>query len=174
VFGGQIKKRKVGFMETSKTQIKMQARPAGMSWLIPALPVKDVLKAAKFYEKAFGFETGMTVPDFDGKIIHAELKYQGSTVVMLGLEGAFGGTCKSPASSQAKCPIGLYVYCYDVDALYRRAKQAGAEVTAEPTNMFWGDRVTRLNDLDGYRWMFATNVAEFDPTKVTKTAEMSA
>ncbi len=160
-------------METSKTQQKREPRPAGMLWLTPALTVKDVLKAVEFYEKAFGFERGIVMPDAEGKIVHAEIKYQGSVVAMLGLEGAFGGTCKSPTGSQSECPIGLYVYCSDVDALYRRAKQAGAEVLAEPENMFWGDRVARFNDIDGYRWMFATNVADFDPTKIPKPAEAS-
>jgi PhnB protein len=75
---------------------------------------------------------------------------------------------KSPATSKADCPICLYVYCSDVDALYRRAKAAGATVVSEPADMFWGDRVVNLKDPEGYNWMFAANVADFDPSKTPK------
>ncbi len=31
--------------------------------------------------------------------------------------------------------------------------------------MFWGDRMVHLEDIDGYRWAFATNTGPFDPSK---------
>jgi uncharacterized glyoxalase superfamily protein PhnB len=31
--------------------------------------------------------------------------------------------------------------------------------------MFWGDRLCKLMDPDGIIWNFATNVADFDPSK---------
>jgi uncharacterized glyoxalase superfamily protein PhnB len=62
----------------------------------------------------------------------------------------------------------LYVYCDDVDKFFARATAAGAKVVAPPTDMFWGDRMCRISDPDGYEWSFATNVADFDPNKVPK------
>ena len=35
--------------------------------------------------------------------------------------------------------------------------------------MFWGDRIAQFSDPDGYRWMFATNVADFDASKAPKS-----
>jgi PhnB protein len=35
-----------------------------------------------------------------------------------------------------------------------------------PQDMFWGDRMCNLLDPDGHSWSFATNVADFDPSKV--------
>jgi uncharacterized glyoxalase superfamily protein PhnB len=64
--------------------------------------------------------------------------------------------------------VQLYVYCDDVDALFNRAKAAGAQVVAAPSDMFYGDRVCKLKDPDGFDWYFATNVADFDPTKAPK------
>lgn len=154
-------------MET-KTQSKRQPKPAEMNWLVPALTVKDISKALGFYEKAFGFQKGIAMPGPDGRLVHADMKYKGASIFMMGLEGAMGCTVKTPASSKSDCPAGFYVYCDDVDALFRRAKEAGAVVTSEPTDMFWGDRMTQLKDLDGYNWMFATNVADFDPAKAPK------
>ena len=47
-----------------------------------------------------------------------------------------------------------------------QAKAAGAEILNEPEDMFWGDRTVMLRDPDGYKWMFATKVGEFDPSKM--------
>ena len=155
-------------MALTETQKKRSPRPAGMAWLLPALPVQDVQKSIEFCEKAFGFEKLMAMPGPDGKIVHAEMKYEGEAIVMFGLECAEAGHGKPPAASNIECPIGLYVYCDNVDALYNRAKSAGATVLKEPEDMFWGDRVAEFRDPDGYRWMFATNVADFDPSKMPK------
>jgi uncharacterized glyoxalase superfamily protein PhnB len=62
-------------------------------------------------------------------------------------------------------PVHLYVYCDNVDAMFDRAKKAGATVGAEPADQFYGDRVCKLQDPDGHEWCFATNIADFDPTK---------
>jgi PhnB protein len=138
--------------------------PPGMSWVSPYLTVKDVEISIGWYEKALGFEKKLAMPGPDGKIGHAELVWQGHSI-MLGPQGANGCKALSPATSGTASPVSLYVYCPDVDALYTRAKAAGATIVAEPQTMFWGDRICGLTDPDGHSWCFATNVAEFDPTK---------
>jgi uncharacterized glyoxalase superfamily protein PhnB len=154
-------------MQATKTK-KRPPRQAGMSWLTPALTVRDVAQEMTFCEKAFGFEKGTTVPGKDGALMHGDMKYQGSVVVMMGPEGTPGCECKSPATSKVLCPVNLYVYCSDVDELYRRAKRAGAVIVSEPADMFWGDRITEIEDPNGYRWTFATNMADFDPSKAPR------
>ena len=151
-------------MEATKT--KKEPRAIGMAWLTPTLTVRDVDKEINFCERAFGFEKGYAMPDKTGQTVHGDLKYDGQTVVMLGREGAMGCPVKSPATSKSDCPIALYVYCPDVDALYKRAKAAGATVVSEPKDMFWGDRIACFKDPEGYGWMFATNVVEFDASKM--------
>ena len=59
----------------------------------------------------------------------------------------------------------LYVYCEDVDALFARAVAAGAKAIKPPQDQFYGDRTCTVEDQDGYWWNFATNVADFDPSK---------
>ena len=152
-------------MPVAETQKKRSPKPVDTSWITPVLTVHDINKAIEFYEKAFGFEKKTVYPDKQGRIVHAEVKFQNEIVIMLGLEGAFDNQCKTPANSGIQCPINLYVYCPDIDGLYKRAKKAGAKITMEIADMFWGDRVAQFEDPDGYRWMFATNVADFDPSK---------
>ena len=40
----------------------------------------------------------------------------------------------------------------DIDAWWKRAVEAGAEVTAPVERMFWGDRYGRLRDPFGINW----------------------
>ena len=147
---------------------KRPPRPAGTPWLSPYLTVRDADKAIDFYQRAFGFEKRSAIPGPDGRTGHAELTFK-DALVMLGPECAGEPRSKAPATTGVASPVSLYVYCEDVDTLYTRATAAGARADGPPENMFWGDRVCRLTDPDGHAWFFATNVADFDPTKVPTT-----
>lgn len=146
---------------------KRPARPAGVPWLIPYLTVKDADAALDFYQRAFGFEKRMAIPGPDGRTKHAEVAWK-EAVLMFGPETEGNDACKakSPATTGIDAPVGLYVYCDDVDALYARATKAGAKSVMPPQDMFWGDRMCTVRDPDGHMWSFATNVADFDPSKV--------
>ncbi len=140
--------------------------PDGANWLTPYMTVAEAEASLDFYQRAFGFTPGMTMPGPDGKIVHADMTYQGTSIIMFAPQGSWGETMKTPAHSGSQTPISLYVYCEDVDALVKQAREAGAKVLAEPEDMFWGDRMARLEDPDGYQWSFATKVGEFDPSKI--------
>ena len=142
------------------------AKPATSPWIIPALTVKDIDRAINFYQEAFGFEKKFTMPGPEGRTVHGEVVWQDCSF-MLGLEGP-NNTCKAPITSGVRPPLGLYVYCQDVDAVYKRATAAGAKSETAPQSMFWGDRMCTLIDPDGSVWMFATTVADFDPSKAPK------
>jgi PhnB protein len=144
---------------------KRPARQADMSWIVPSIVVKDADKSLEFYQRAFGFEKKMAMPGPDGRTAHAEVTYQGM-VIMMSPEGLPGCPTKSPATTGTTSPMSLYVYCEDVDALYKRATAAGATGKTPPQDMFWGDRMCYLIDPDGYGWAFATNVGDFDPSKI--------
>ena len=45
----------------------------------------------------------------------------------------------------------------DVDAHYERAKKAGANITGEPEDRPYGDRVYSVSDPEGHDWFFATS-----------------
>jgi len=140
------------------------SKPADMAWLVPCLTIADLSKAIDFYVSAFGFERCPGEEALhEGAIVHALMKYKGQVVFMLGAEHAFGSHVLTPKHSQQELPSTLYVYVDDVDAWHQQAKSKGAEILDPPETMFWGDRVCRVKDLDGYHWMFATNVTEEKP-----------
>ncbi len=144
---------------------KRPAKPPHFAWLSPYLTVKDADKALDFYQRAFGFEKRFAMPGPDGKTAHAEMTYRDATI-MFGPEGTHEGReCKAPVTQGVRSPVGLYVYCEDVDALYQRAVAAGAKSERTPADQFYGDRICGLADPDGHVWYFATNVADFDPSK---------
>lgn len=129
--------------------------PPNFPWLSTCMTVKDVKVAADFYKKAFQFVITDLVMGEDDTYWHGELRYKDG-VVMIGKEGAWGNTNKTPANSKIQSPINHYVYCEDVDKFYQSAIEAGAKAVSAPEKMFWGDRMCRLEDLDGYVWCFAT------------------
>lgn len=139
-------------------------KPADAPWIIPYLTVKDVDQSLDFYQKAFGFEKKFSMPGQNGRTAHAEMVWQGSTF-MLGGEGG-PNPCRTPTSSGTRSPVSLYVYCQDVDQMYKRAVAEGAKSEAQPQDMFWGDRMCSVTDPDGHSWSFATNVADFDQSKI--------
>lgn len=135
------------------------AKPNNISWLSPYITVKDVDISANFYQQAFQFEIKNLAPGEDGTPCHGELNYK-DQLIMIGKQGAWNGTTKTPNSSQIESPINLYLYCEDVDKFHQNAVKAGAVSLGEPEDTFWGDRMCRLKDIDGYIWCFATHIGK--------------
>lgn len=131
-------------------------KPDHMPWLSPYLMSTDVDKAIDFYQKAFHFEpTEEIVPGEDGTTWHAAMRYR-DQVIMLGKTGAHSNIPSPAAKGGSESPVGLYMYVDDVNKFFQNAKANGAKVIDEPNDAFWGDRVCRLKDPDGYIWSFAT------------------
>ncbi len=140
-----------------------------MPWISPMLVVKDVDASLKQYAAAFNFESGLIMPGDNGKTEYADMMYKGQTVLMMMPEKSWGSPAVTPNTSGTPTPVSLYVYCDNVDEQFKQAKQAGAVVLEEPTDMPWGDRMTRLQDADGHLWSFATKVAEYQPENAVTT-----
>ena len=47
-----------------------------------------------------------------------------------------------------------------LEAHFRRAKEAGATILSEPEVEPYGERIYRVEDLEGHRWMFAQPIAD--------------
>ena len=145
---------------------KRPARQEGYPWLIPYLIVRDADAALAFYEKAFGFAKHMAMPGPNGRTMHAEMLWH-DAMIMFGAPPSEPSDWpyKPPVTSGVASPIVPYLYCEDVDAVFARAVAAGAKEIKPPQDQFYGDRTCTVEDPDGYQWSFATNVADFDPSK---------
>ncbi len=132
-------------------------KPLGAPDILPCLFVSSPEKAIEFYTKAFGF-IQIGIPHIeDGKILHAEMSYL-SLKIAVTREGIAGMTGKTPKNSKTECPMVLYLYCHDVESHFQNAKNLGAKILKQLEDTFWGDRMYDVEDLDGYRWTFASKI----------------
>lgn len=128
----------------------------GFGWITPYLTVKDVEAAMSFYQKAFWFEKKDAVRSPEGDYQYGEMSYH-NQIIMFGKEGLNGSAALSPQTNGELCPVSFYLYCKDVDSFHISAVAAGAQSLVLPRDMFWGDRLCKLQCPDGYVWAFATN-----------------
>ena len=114
------------------------------------LTYRDARAAIEWLEEAFGFRRHQVADGPDGSVVHAELTY-GDGIVMLASEREDGGRFGHHAGQS-----WLYVVVEDADAHYERAKAAGAEIAAEPTDQVYGSRDYSARDPEGNLWSFGT------------------
>jgi uncharacterized glyoxalase superfamily protein PhnB len=119
--------------------------------IIPTLRYKDAKAAIDFLDRAFGLERKAVYENEDGTVGHAELT-SGRGMVMLGTSGTGDKQFETAHSS-------IYVIVADPDALYERAKAAGAEITRELQDTDYGSREFSALDPEGNVWSFGT----YDP-----------
>ncbi len=120
---------------------------------------RDPFAALDFLERAFGLERTMVITDADGNLGHSQMSYAGKGTVMIGTE--WTDDHKSPASIGRKVTQTVHVTLEeDIDAHCVRARDAGAEIIAEPSDQFYGDRTYRARDPEGHIWTFAQPVRQ--------------
>lgn len=128
--------------------------PAGLS---SALFYQDPKAALAWLEKAFGFELVMLLEDAEGNLVHSQMEF-GDSYVMIGQE--WSADHQSPKSVGGKNTQTVHVQIdVDLDAHFARAKGAGAEILAEPETQFYGDRTYRCRDPEGHIWTISQTVA---------------
>ncbi len=67
------------------------------------------------------------------------------------------GRCLNPKEA-GSLNAGVYMFIDAVDAHYKKARAAGADILLEPADMHWGDRIYCAADPEGQFWMFATRI----------------
>ena len=132
-----------------------QKLPEGYTAVTPYLHYKDSDAALEFITSVLGAKEKFKMTGDDGKVAHAEVEFDGG-VVMLGTPGP---DYRSPSELGGRT-VGIYVYIDDVDDHFARIKEAGATITEEPTDKFYGDRSYGCQDPEGHQWWFATHVKE--------------
>jgi PhnB protein len=129
----------------------------------PHLSIAGAAPAVQFYKDVFGATERMRMAMPDGTIAHAEIDIGGS-IIMIGDEIP-GGRDPSPKTLGGS-PVALFVYVEDVDEIFQRAVEAGAQVVQPPENHFYGDRVAMFDDPFGHRWNVATHIEDVSPEQM--------
>ena len=144
----------------------VKAIPDNYRGAVPYLCVNGAAKAIEFYKNAFGAKERMRMGD-DKRIGHAEIMI-GDALIMLSDEYPEMGV-RSPESIGGT-PVGIHLYFEDVDAVAKRAVDAGATIIRPVENHFYGDRGGKLRDPFGHEWWIATHVEDVSPEEAKARA----
>ena len=144
--------------------------PEGYNTVTPYIAVDDAAKAIEFYKRAFGAKERVKMEGPPGKISHAELEI-GDSVIML--SDPFPQSPLKTPKEIGGTTASMLLYVEDVDEFVQQAVDAGAKITMEIENQFWGDRFGRVEDPFGQNWQIATHVEDVAPDEMAKRAEQA-
>ena len=121
------------------------------------LQVDGALKAAEFYQRAFGAEQAFAYPpDEQGRTMHAHLYVNGSSLMLSDSYPEHGHPYEKPQGFT----LQLHPAADEIDAWWQRAVDAGCEVVTPLQVMFWGDRWGQLRDPFGIDWALNAPVSQ--------------
>ena len=135
--------------------------------ITPHLVVRDAARAAQWYMEALGAEERGRLPLPGGKLMQVELRL-GESTVMLADEFPELGVL-SPLAIGGTATV-LHLVTADVDRLWERAVEAGAEVRQPLGDAFWGERYGQITDPFGHRWGLAQRVRHVSPEEIARAA----
>lgn len=133
--------------------------------VFPTLRVRNAAAAIEFYGQVFGAEELFRLTEPTGRIGHCELKLGNLTLMLsdeypeMGLMSplAYGGNGSS-----------LHLHVDNVDTLAERAVAAGATLTMEPADQFYGERSCRVRDPFGHDWLFGHPIEAVSPEEMQR------
>jgi PhnB protein len=132
-------------MATTENQQSLNVPVKG--GVVAYVTVDGAMKAAEFYKRAFGAEIAAAHPaDDKGRTMHVHLYINDGSLMLSDAYPEHGHPLKKPQAFALTLNIG------DIDAWWKRAVEAGAEVVMPVADMFWGARYGQLRDPFGVDW----------------------
>jgi PhnB protein len=131
--------------------------PEGYHTVTPYLTVADAEAQIDFLKKAFGGEETYRHKDNQGRVSHAEVRV-GNSMLMIG----------QARDQWTPRPAMFYLYVEDVDAVYKRAVEAGAKPVQEIANQAYGDRSGGVEDSLGNQWWIGTHIEDVSPEEIQR------
>jgi uncharacterized glyoxalase superfamily protein PhnB len=122
--------------------------------IYPSYRYRDAEKMIDWLVAVFGFSVHAKYMNEDGSVGHAQLTL-GSSMIMVGSvrDDAYGRMVGAPGDNGGK---GTYVAVENLDALFERVTEAGAEILEAPTDRDYGSREFNCRDPEGNVWAFGT------------------
>ncbi|HZD53938.1 MAG TPA: VOC family protein [Woeseiaceae bacterium] len=136
----------------------------------PTIFYRRPSEALHWLERAFGFDTRLLVTDSDGNLAHSAVSFGNGEV---GIAGEWFGEqlgaarMLSPQAVDGACTQFIWVTLESgIDDHCDHARKAGAAITQEPTDQFYGDRTYRALDPEGHVWCFRQRVKTVSNTEM--------
>lgn len=118
--------------------------PTGHQTVMPYIIVKEASKFMDFLKNVFDAEETAKYMGNESEIMHAEVKINGSTVMLAGSTEQW-----QPQNA------GMFIYVEDVDKTYKKALDQGASSLMEIENKEYG-RSGGIRDPFGNAWWITT------------------
>ncbi len=138
----------------------------GKQSIVPTVTVNDGKAAIEFYKEAFGATREFVMTEPNGpKIAYAELRIGNSYFTLndeVPQHGALAPKSRGGSTS------GFMIYVDDCDKLYAQATAAGAKGYMAPVDMFWGDRMSGVEDPFGFRWALSTHKEDLSEAEIDR------
>ncbi|WP_338763153.1 VOC family protein [Massilia sp. METH4] len=125
--------------------------------LFAYLCVNDAAAAIDFYGKAFGAVEKFRLSEPGGRIGHAELDFNGVTLMLADEYPEYGILGPDPAAST---PVTIHLHVDDADEVVARAVDAGARIERPVQDEFYGERGGVVRDPFGHRWNIGHSIEE--------------
>ena len=125
--------------------------------IIPTMRYKNAGAAIEWLCNAFGFEKHLAVDGENNTIVHAQLTY-GNSMIMLGSESEneYGKLVKSPESLDGTNTQAPYIIVEKIDEHYEKAMAHGAIILIEIKDEAHGGRAYTCRDIEGHIWNFGS------------------
>ena len=132
-------------------------RSAPRAAVVPILVYEDVAAAIDWLCDAFGFTERLRAAGPGGVVSHAQLAVAEGALML----GRPGGEFRPPRPGEVSQYVVVHVE--DVERHYEHARQRGARILKEPTDMPFGERQYTAEDPGGHRWTFSQSIADVAP-----------
>lgn len=135
------------------------------STVIPGMRYRDCLAAIDWLCRVFGFEKHAVYMGEGDQVMHAQLTF-GNGMIMLGSAGndsPYARYSVLPSEIDGRETHSVSLMVTDCDALYARAKAAGAEMIFDLEEKDYGGKAFTCRDPEGYIW----NIGTYNPWEAT-------
>ena len=127
--------------------------------------VRNASEAIAFYTEVFGVTEKFRLVEPGGRIGHAELDFNGATLMISEEYPECGIKAPSPGQGTS---VSLHLHVENADAVIDRAVAAGASLEMAPRDEFYGERSGVIRDPFGHRWNIGHHIEDVTPEEMQR------
>jgi PhnB protein len=137
----------------------------------PHLTVDNAAAAIDFYVRALDAVELGRVPGPDGKLIHAALQINGSTILLNDDFPEMTTGKSTTPKALGGTPVIIHLTVTDVDKKFQQALDAGATEVHPLEDAFWGDRYGVVQDPFGHHWSMGQPMREVSAEEIEEAVK---
>lgn len=148
-------------------------KPSPAPSLYTSLRVSDVDRASTFYQK-LGFRQTFVIPDKANTALLCFLQYGNHHLIVGKLQGLpYPDTPRERAIQLGPRGLGvkLAFNVTDLNQAYQLCREEHCEITMEPMEEFWGDRIFTCLDPFGYELQIHQRVTTMSEAEILKAGQ---